>query len=46
MVIAATTAQAGMAVRASTRKIRVRKGRFPLKVGVDLPKWGDPPLNK
>jgi hypothetical protein len=44
--IAATMAQARMAVRASTRKIRVRKGRFPFKVGVDLPKWGHRPSNK
>src|SRR6185312_6473365 len=46
MAIAATRAQAGMAVRASTRKIRVRKGRFPFKVGVELPKWGPPALRQ
>ena len=46
MAIAATKAQAGMAIRASACKIRVRKGRFPFKVGVELPDWGPPALKQ
>jgi len=45
MPIAATRAQAGIAIRASAWKIRVRKVRFPFKVGVDLPKSGPPASN-
>ena len=45
MAIAASRAHAGMAIRASAWKIRVRKGRFPFKVRVELPKWGHRPVN-
>jgi hypothetical protein len=35
MAIIAIRAHAEMAVRANARKVRVRKGRFPFKVGVE-----------
>jgi hypothetical protein len=40
MTIVAARTQAGIPKGAIAREIRVRKGRFPFTVGVDLPQRG------